>query len=182
MVVVGTDSHTTTHGALGAFAFGIGATEMASVWALGTVLNFEVPRSIKVLVHGALDRGVYAKDLVLYLIGKLTAQGANYRVLEYHGAAIQSMSASGRLVLCNMAVEAGATAGIVPADGETSRFLTEEAGVTEQSAPVAPDPDAEYERIVEIDASSLAPQIARPHYVDNVVPVGPCRESRSTRW
>jgi len=113
-VLVGTDSHTTTHGALGAFSFGIGATEMASVWALGTVLNLEVPPTIKVIAHGHFGGHVSPKDLILYVIGKLTAEGANYKVIEYHGEAIRKMSTSGRLVLCNMSVEAGATSGIVP--------------------------------------------------------------------
>ena len=115
-VVVGTDSHTTTHGAFGAFSFGIGATEMASVWTLGRVLNVEVPETIKVVVNGKLPENVYPKDLILYMIGKITAQGANFKVIEFHGEAIQSMSMSGRLVLCNMSVEAGATSGIVPSD------------------------------------------------------------------
>ena len=128
MVVVGTDSHTTTHGALGAFAFGIGATEMASVWALGSIFNVEVPATIKVVVNGALPAHVLPKDLILHLIGKLTAEGANFKVIEFHGEAIRKMPASGRLVLCNMSVEAGATAGIVAADEETVRYLREEAG------------------------------------------------------
>src|SRR5512142_333180 len=104
-VVVGTDSHTTTHGALGAFAFGIGATEMASVWSLGRILNVEAPGTIQVVVNGALPDGVYAKDLILHLIGRLTAEGANYKVLEFHGSTIHGMPTSGRLVLCNMSVE-----------------------------------------------------------------------------
>jgi 3-isopropylmalate/(R)-2-methylmalate dehydratase large subunit len=170
-VVVGTDSHTTTHGALGAFAFGIGATEMASVWTLGTVLNLEVPRTIKVVVRGRLPEYVSAKDLVLHLIGRITAQGANFKVLEYHGETIEAMSISSRLVLCNMAVEAGATSGIVPPDGETLRYLREEAKVEGDIPVVAADADAEYDSIVEVDASSLAPQVARPHTVDNVAPV-----------
>ncbi len=117
-VVVGTDSHTTSHGALGAFAFGIGATEMSAVWALGCVLNVEVPAAIRVEVDGAFAPRVGAKDLVLNLIGRLTAEGANFRVLEYHGSTIREMPTSGRLTICNMAVEAGATSGIVP---ETTR-------------------------------------------------------------
>jgi 3-isopropylmalate/(R)-2-methylmalate dehydratase large subunit len=95
-VVVGTDSHTTSHGALGAFAFGIGATEMASVWALGTVLNVEVPTTIKVVVTGKFKHYVGPKDLILHLIGKITAQGANFKVLEFHGDTIAKMSMSGR--------------------------------------------------------------------------------------
>jgi 3-isopropylmalate/(R)-2-methylmalate dehydratase large subunit len=170
-VVVGTDSHTTSHGALGAFAFGIGATEMASVWALGTVLNVEVPPTIKVVVKGRFKKFVGPKDLILHLIGKISAQGANFRVLEFHGETIRRMSTSGRLVLCNMAVEAGATAGVVPADEETARYLREEAGVTDPIDPVVSDADANYESVVEINVSKLGPQIACPHTVDNVKPI-----------
>lgn len=170
-LVVGTDSHTTTHGALGALAFGIGATEMAGVWGLGCVFNVEVPRTMKVVVSGALPAGVEPKDLILYLIGRISNQGANFKVIEFHGEAIRRMSTSGRLTLCNMAVEAGATSGIVPADEETVRYLREVAGVTGDLHLVMPDPDAVYSDVVEIDASNLVPQISCPHTVDNVKPV-----------
>jgi 3-isopropylmalate/(R)-2-methylmalate dehydratase large subunit len=170
-VVVGTDSHTTSHGALGAFSFGIGATEMASVWALGCVLNVEVPGTIKVVVRGEFQPNVLPKDLILFLIGKISAQGANFKVIEFHGPAIEKISTSGRLTICNMAVEAGATSGIVPADAETMRYLSEEAGVPGIIEPVRPDADAVYDQVIEIDASELAPQIACPHTVDNVKPV-----------
>lgn len=170
-VIVGTDSHTTSHGAFGAFAFGIGATEMAAVWALGRVLNVEVPATLKVVVDGTLPPAVQPKDVVLHLIGRIGAEGANFRVLEFHGAVIRALSMSGRLVLCNMAVEAGATSGIVPADDETARYLREEAGVPQPVERVAPDANAIYDDIVEIDASTLAPQIACPHAVDAVKPV-----------
>ncbi len=170
-VVVGTDSHTTSHGALGAFAFGIGATEMASVWALGSVLNVEVPGTIKVHVQGTFAEGVGPKDLILELIGTLSAEGANFRVLEFHGETIRKMSTSGRLTLCNMSVEAGATAGIVPADEETLRYLRDEAEVSDALTPVAPDADAVYERTVEVDVGRLEPRIACPHTVDNVRPL-----------
>jgi len=171
-VVVGTDSHTTSHGALGSFSFGIGATEMASVWALGVALNIEVPPTIKVVVSGKFQDFVGPKDLILHLIGRLTAQGANFRALEFHGETIRSMSTSGRLVICNMSVEAGATAGIVPADDETERYLRTEAGVTDRLDLVVPDADATYEKVVEIDVSKLEPQIACPHTVDNVKKIG----------
>ena len=170
-VIVGTDSHTTSHGALGAFAFGIGATEMASVWALGVALNVEVPPTLKVVVQGRFKKFVGAKDLILHLIGRLTAQGANFKVLEFHGPTIERMNTSSRLTLCNMAVEAGATSGIVPADGETERYLREEAGVMEAIDCVRPDPDAAYEQVIAINVAQLAPQIACPHTVDNVKPI-----------
>ncbi len=170
-VVVGTDSHTTSHGALGAFAFGIGATEMASVWTLGRVLNVEVPGTIKVEVHGDFHPYVLPKDLILYLIGHISAQGANFKVIEFHGETIKKISTSGRLTICNMAVEAGATAGIVPADAETVRYLNEEAGVIEHIEVLQPDTDANYDRVIQIDASALDPQLACPHTVDNVKPI-----------
>jgi len=171
MIVVGTDSHTTTHGALGAVSWGIGATEMAAVWALGRVLNVEVPPTIKIIIEGELPPAVTPKDIILYIIGKLTAQGGNFRVFEFHGSTVKNMSTSGRLVLANMSVEAGATSGIFPPDEETERYLREEAGVTEPLNMLAPDPDAKYEKTVEIDASKLEPQVACPHMVDNVKPV-----------
>jgi 3-isopropylmalate/(R)-2-methylmalate dehydratase large subunit len=171
-VVVGTDSHTTSHGALGAFSFGIGATEMASVWTLGYAVNIEVPATIKVVVSGKFPKMVGPKDLILHLIGKISSQGANFRVIEFHGETIRSMPTSGRLVICNMSVEAGATSGIVPADQETAAYIREEAGVTDPLDLVQPDPDAVYEQTVTIDVSTLEPQIACPHTVDNVKPLG----------
>ncbi|MFI5145356.1 MAG: 3-isopropylmalate dehydratase large subunit [Ignavibacteria bacterium] len=177
-IVVGTDSHTTTHGALGAFSFGIGATEMASVWALGLAVNIEVPKTIKVIVNGELKKNVTPKDLILFIIGKLTAQGANFKVIEFHGGVIRKMSVSGRLVLCNMSVEAGATSGIVPGDSETIKYLREEAGVNDEIELVIPDKDAVYDRVLEINASELTPQVACPHTVDNVKSVSSISETK----
>jgi 3-isopropylmalate/(R)-2-methylmalate dehydratase large subunit len=144
---------------------------MASVWSLGIAVNIEVPATIKVEVKGEFPPMVGAKDLILHVIGKLTAQGANFKVLEWHGETIRRMSTSGRLAICNMSVEAGATSGIVPGDAETVRYLREEAGVTEEIPLVTPDADATYVQTVEIDVSTLAPQIACPHMVDHVKPV-----------
>ncbi len=170
-VVVGTDSHTTTHGALGAFAFGVGATEMASIWTLGRVLNVEVPGTIKINIHGNMPWLVSAKDIILAIIGKISAQGANFKVLEFHGEGVDNLPTSGRLTLCNMAVEAGATSGIVPPDKETWRYLREEAGVDISEIVLQADLDAHYDQIVDIDISELEPQIAFPHTVDNVHPL-----------
>lgn len=170
-VVVGTDSHTTTHGAMGAFAFGIGATEMAAVWSLGVALNIEVPPTIKVVVNGKLPKCITSKDLILYLIGKISAQGANFKVLEFHGDTIKNMPISERLTLSNMSVEAGATSGIIPADEMTEKYLRETANYTGKFEPVLADDDAEYDQIIEINAEELVPQIACPHTVDNVKPV-----------
>jgi 3-isopropylmalate/(R)-2-methylmalate dehydratase large subunit len=171
-IVVGTDSHTTSHGALGSFAFGVGATEMAAVWALGRVLNVEVPGTIKVVADGVFQTGVLPKDLILRVVGGLTAEGANFKVLEFHGSAVEKMSTSGRLTICNMSVEAGATSGIVPSDSETCRYLREVAGITEGVSTVTPDPDAEYCQVLSVDVSTLEPQVACPHRVDNVKSIG----------
>lgn len=168
MVVVGTDSHTTTHGALGAFAFGVGGPEMAVIWTFGKVLSMEVPPTIKVVVNGKFQPGVSAKDLALHVIGVLTANGATDRVIEFHGSTIASLGMSGRLTLCNMAVEAGATSGIIPADDITEGYLREKAGVSGEIPRVLPDPDAIYEREVMVNVSDLDFQIACPHTVDNV--------------
>lgn len=170
-LVVGTDSHTTSHGALGAFSFGIGATEMASVWTLGRILNVQVPDTIKITVEGKLQDFVEPKDLILYIVGLLGAEGANYKVIEFHGETIRNINTSGRLTMCNMTVEAGATSGIVPPDDETIRYLHEVAGVTEEVELVSPDPDANYCQEILIDASKLEPQVACPHTVDNVKPI-----------
>ena len=123
------------------------------------------------MVRGKLGPQVFPKDLILHLIGQLSAEGANFKVIEFHGEAIEHMPTSGRLTICNMAVEAGATSGIVPPDAETLRYLKEVAGVQEPLQIFGPDPDASYERVIEMDAASLAPQIACPHTVDNVKPV-----------
>jgi 3-isopropylmalate/(R)-2-methylmalate dehydratase large subunit len=171
-VVVGTDSHTTTHGALGAFAFGIGATEMASVWTLGRILNLEVPGTLRVNLHGGLPEGVYPKDVILHVIGRIGAEGANFKVIEFHGEAVRAMPTSGRLVLCNMSVEAGATAGVVVPDAETLRYLREEAGVDAPMPLFGPDEDAEYDGTIDVDTAALVPQVACPHAVDHVKPVG----------
>jgi 3-isopropylmalate/(R)-2-methylmalate dehydratase large subunit len=141
---------------------------MASIWSLGLAVNIEVPATIRVEVKGEFPPMVGPKDLILYLIGQLKAQGANFKVLEFHGETIRRMSTSGRLAICNMSVEAGATSGIVPGDEETLRYLCEEAGVMDTLSFVPPDADAHYVQTMQIDVSALAPQIACPHTVDNV--------------
>jgi len=118
-----------------------------------------------------MPEGVFPKDVILYLIGKLTNQGANYKVIEFHGSTIRNMDTSGRLTLSNMAVEAGATAGIIPADAETVRYLREVANFKGEIDMTQPDEDAEYEQIININIESLEPQVAVPHNVDNVKPI-----------
>jgi len=168
-LVVGTDSHTTTYGALGAFSTGIGATEMAGVWATGE-LWLRVPETIKVMAEGEFPVGVYAKDLILRIIRDLGADGATYRALEFHGSAIARLSISERMTLANMSMEAGAKAGLVPPDTVTAAYL---AGRVERAwEPLLPDDDARYQRTLNYDLGALKPQIARPHSVDNGCDIG----------
>jgi len=165
-ILIGSDSHTCTAGALGAFATGMGSTDVAIAMALGKTW-LRVPDSFKIHVTGKLQNGVFPKDLILYIIGLIGADGADYRSLEFCGDTIENMDMSGRLTLCNMAVEAGAKAGIVASDDVTYEYL-KEYGRPEKFRKIAPDNDAVYEKIIEIDASELSPMVAFPHTVDNV--------------
>ncbi len=168
MVLVGADSHTCTNGAYGAFATGVGSTDMGAVLATGK-LWFKVPETIRVEVSGKLPRVVAPKDVVLKSAKDIGADGATYMAIEYGGEAIRSMSMAGRMTLCNMAVEMGGKTGIVEPDGVTEAFL--KGRVTHKYNIVRSDPGAKYARRVEIDASSLVPMVACPHAVDNVKPV-----------
>jgi len=168
-IIVGTDSHTVTAGAFAAFATGLGATDVAVAVALGKTW-FRVPETFKVEVNGSLQKGVYAKDIILYLIGLLGADGANYKALEFVGDTIDSLPISERLVLCNMVVEAGAKVGLIPSDEVTKRYLAER-GRSDEFREIRSDDNAPYERVIKIDAATLEPQVACPHSVDNVKPV-----------
>ncbi len=167
-LIVGSDSHTPTHGAFGAFAAGIGRTEAAAVMATGEIWLM-VPQSFRIVVMGRMPKGVYAKDLILHIIGDLGADGADYRSVEFAGPVIERMSVASRMVLCNMVAEMGAKAGSVEPDEKTLAWLSGRAKAS--FSPVSADPDAAYERILEYDVGDLSPQVARPHTVDNVVPV-----------
>jgi 3-isopropylmalate/(R)-2-methylmalate dehydratase large subunit len=167
-VIVGADSHTCTYGALGAFSTGIGSTEIASVFLTGQ-LWFKVPPVIQVVVDGAFHPPVAPKDLILYTIGQLTADGATYRGVEFTGRAVDATSVEGRITLCNMVVEMGAKNGIVPPDAKTAEYFMSR-GVSSVNF-IEGDDDADYEKIVEYDASSLEPMVALPPSVDNVKPV-----------
>jgi len=167
-VIVGADSHTCTYGAFGAFATGIGSTEMAAVFATGK-LWFKVPEVIKVDVTGKLQKMVTPKDVTLNIVGKIGADGAIYKGLEFGGSTIKEMSVDGRMVLSNMAVEMGAKAGIIEPDQKTVDYV--KARTDKPFKPVKSDPDATYERVVDVDVSDLEPQVAVPHSVDNVKPV-----------
>ena len=169
MHVVGTDSHSCTYGALGAFGYGIGATEMAAVWASGE-LWVRVPETMRIEVEGALPPGVFAKDVTLDIIRDVRADGADYGAVEYYGSTIDAFSIPERQTLCNMGIEMGAQVAMVPPDATTLAYL---AARERRDLPhlVRSDPGARYRDARVFDVSSLEPRIACPHSVDNVHPV-----------
>ena len=175
-VIVASDSHTVTAGGLGAFATGMGSSDVAVAMGLGRTW-FRVPESINITVTGKFQKTVSAKDFILHLIGRVGADGATYKALEFGGDGIKDMSMSGRFTVANMAVEAGAKVGLFPADDVARDYLVEQ-GRVEDYQPVFPDVDAVYERTMQVDLGALEPTVARPHTVDNVVPA---RELKGTR-
>jgi len=190
-LIIGADSHTCTYGALGAFSTGVGSTDLAFAMLTGKIW-LRVPESIKVIFYGSLKPWVSAKDIILFLIGKLGVNGANYKSLEISGEAIGNISIEGRLTICNMAIEAGAKNGIIAPDKKTRQFIEE---VNTRNRPFTPyysDKEAEYERILEFDAGKIEPLVAFPHLPSNVrkvkdsthvkidqVVIGSCTNGRS---
>lgn len=168
-LIIGADSHSCTYGAFGAFATGVGATDMAEIFATGK-LWLRIPKTIKITVKGKLARGVSAKDLTLYIIKNMGADGANYKAIEYYGETISELSMAERMTLCNMAIEMGAKAGIVPPDDKTFEYLKGRA--REKYTPVYADKDAEYCEEYDFDAGDIEPQVSKPHEVDNVSGIG----------
>ena len=166
-VIVGADSHTCTYGALGAFATGMGSTDIGVAYATGRTW-FLVPPTINISIMGMLPSGVYAKDVTFEIVRRVGVDGANYRAIEYTGELIEQMSVSERFTLCNMAIEMGGKAGLVAPDATTRAWLR---GRTNQDYPMLAPRNPCYEQIVEIDASRLQPMIACPPDVNNVVPV-----------
>ena len=167
-LVLGADSHTTSYGAFGVFSAGIGRSEAASVWATEKIW-LRVPETLKIVLNGQLPKDVYAKDIILKIIGDEGADRANYRAVEFSGDGAEGMSLASRLVLANMAAEMGAKNGYFLPDEKTFDFLKDRAKGIYQ--PVYSDPDADYEDILEYDLSTIEPQVACPHTVDNVKPV-----------
>ncbi len=167
-VIVGTDSHTCTHGALGAFATGIGSTDMAMVFATGK-LWFKVPETVKFEITGKLQESVFAKDVVLDIIGKMGADGATYKACEFGGETTRNMNISDRMVLCNMAIEMGGKTGLVEPDQKTINYLRGRS--TKSYEIMKTDDEAQSLETMYVDVNELEPQIACPHNVDNVKPV-----------
>ncbi len=174
-LVVGADSHTCTYGALNAFATGVGSTDLAAVMATGH-LWFGVPESLLCTCTGEYPRWFGGKDLVLHLIGKIGVDGARYMCIEFTGPAALSLSVEGRLTVSNMAIEAGAKAGVFPCDDKTREYLAIRTGREFDEA--APDEGAEYAREVEVDVSGLVPLVAKPHLPSNVCPASECGDVR----
>ncbi|EHQ35217.1 3-isopropylmalate dehydratase large subunit [Methanoplanus limicola] len=167
-IIVGGDSHTCAYGALGAFSTGIGSTDMGFVLKFGA-LYFKIPESIRLEIEGKFPRRTGAKDLILNLAGDIGADGATYKALEFYGGTVSDMDISGRMTCANMAIEMGAKAGIVPPDAKTWDYLSGRADVTPFE--MTGDEDAGYAEVRHYDVSGLAPKVAVPHNVDNVVDV-----------
>ncbi|MCK4979198.1 MAG: 3-isopropylmalate dehydratase large subunit, partial [Candidatus Delongbacteria bacterium] len=163
-IIVGSDSHTCTYGAFGAFSTGIDRTEAAGLWISGKTW-FKVPKTIKINITGSFSKGVYAKDLILKIIGDIGSDGANYRSVEYAGEGIKNLTISERMTIANMAIEMGAKCAFFPVDEVLKDHLQKE-NITGWEAFEA-DENAEYEKVLNYDLSKIKPQIAFPHAVDN---------------
>ncbi len=175
-VIIGADSHTCTHGALGAFATGMGSTDLA--YAMVTGGNwFKVPETIKVVFNGKLKKHVGGKDLILELIRLIGVDGALYQALEFTGSTIASLDMDNRFALCNMAIEAGAKSGIIEADEVTKKFLADK-NLTREPKFYSSDSDAKYIKIIEIDVNNLEPVIAYPHLPSNGHPLSEAVNSK----
>ncbi len=168
-VVIGADSHTCTYGALGAFATGMGSTDIAAAMATGDIW-MKVPPTIRFVYHGRPGKWVGGKDLILYTIGNIGVDGALYSAMEFTGEAIDKLSMDGRFTMANMAIEAGGKAGIFHVDNRTLEYI--EPRARRPYTVYEPDEDAEYLRVIEYDVSSLEPQVALPHSPANTRPVG----------
>ena len=165
LVMVGSDSHTCTYGAYGAFSTGIGRSEMAATWATGQIW-FRVPESMKVTVKGSFKKGVTAKDLILKIIGDIKADGADYMSVEFHGPGIAEMSLAERMTLCNMGIEMGAKNAVCPPDQKVLDAIRNNAKTDAWEA-IWADDDAVYASELEYDLGELEPCVAKPHTVDN---------------
>jgi 3-isopropylmalate dehydratase large subunit len=168
MILVATDSHTTTHGAFGAFGTGLGATDMATVLISGE-LWFRVPEIIKIEINGQLQRGVYAKDVILHILGKLKADAAVYKAIEFCGSYVDNLGVADRMTICNMAVEMGAKTAYMRPNDKVLEYLRER---TDKDFIIyETDGDFQYSETYVFEVNELSPQLAAPHSVDNVIPI-----------
>ncbi|WP_413470326.1 3-isopropylmalate dehydratase large subunit [[Phormidium] sp. LEGE 05292] len=168
MIIAGTDSHTCTYGALGAFSTGVGTTDMANIFAMGDMW-IRVPETLVFELSGTLPPHISAKDIILFILGQIGCAGATGKVMEFRGSIIEQLPFDERMTLANMAIECGAMCGLIAADEVTRQY------VSERTSPTFPetiaDPDAEYEKIYQFDLSNLEPQVARPPKPDRVVKI-----------
>lgn len=164
-LIFGADSHTCSYGALGAFGTGVGCTDYLYAMVTGTSWVL-VPETLRFNLHGQLSEGVYARDLILHIIGKISANGANYKAMEFGGDGLKTLSISDRIALCNLCVEAGAKTGLCEVDEKTMAYLAEHG--REPKHVFAPDADAVYAEVFDIDLGEVKPIVAKPHFVDNV--------------
>jgi len=163
-IIFGSDSHTTTHGAFGAAGIPMGRTETASLWAIGETW-LKVPETFKIIIKGKKPANISAKDIILKIIGMITADGATYKSVEFYGNVVEEMSIGERMTICNMSAEMGAKCAIVPCDKVTDAFL--KGRIEGDYDKFVSDDDAEFEKIIELDVTGMAPQLAKPHKVDN---------------
>jgi len=170
-LIVGTDSHCTIYGSLGALGSGIGYTEVTSVWLTGK-LWMKVPETFKISLDNWFGPGVYAKDLMLHLIGSLGADGCGYKSVEFYGSAIPALSVSERMTMANLAMEMGVKCVFIPPDSKTREYLAGRVADSAKYHPVLADEGADYEREIAVDLAALQPMVACPHEVENVRPIG----------
>jgi 3-isopropylmalate/(R)-2-methylmalate dehydratase large subunit len=170
-LIVGTDSHCTIYGSLGALGTGIGYTEVTSVWITGK-LWMKVPSSIRIVLDGRFSAGVFAKDLMLHLIGTLGADGCSYKSVEFYGASIPDLTVSDRMTMTNLAMEMGVKCVFVPPDEKTAAYLENRLQDQSTYRPVYADADAVYEREIPVSLAELQPMVACPHEVENTKPIG----------
>ncbi len=170
-LILGADSHTSTAGALGAAAFGVGSTDLAVTLATG--MNwFKVPATFKIVINGKLPPGVYSKDVILYIISKLGSNGATYKAVEFSGEVVDKFSMDARFTITNMSIEFGAKCGLIAPDKKVKHFLKHISG---RYNPIYSDQDCAYEKILEFNISKISPYVAKPHSVDNSFPVSKLR-------
>jgi len=172
-VIIGPDSHTCTYGAFGAFGTGVGSTDLAAAIATGK-LWFRVPASMKFVLNGSIPHGVYSKDVILAVIGRIGVDGALYKAMEFTGPALSEMSMEARMTMTNMAIEAGAKNGIIGFDDVTKQYLDQHLKDKKEYTVFESDEDAEYVAVEEFDCSKLEPMVALPHLPSNGVPIGEC--------
>ena len=173
MLIFGADSHTCSYGALGAFGTGVGNTDY--LYGMVTGKSWVMtPETLRFNLTGKLQNGATARDLILTIIGMIGANGANYHAMEFGGEGLKNLSISDRIAICNLCVEAGAKTGLMEVDEKVMEYL-EEHGGRKPAACFASDPDAKFEKVYDIDMSTIVPVVAKPHFVDNIAPVSECK-------